>query len=195
MGLRPMRAVQAWARGPCHDGMQKTVVVNIVGLTPSLIGPYTPRLSMFVKSRRVANINPSLPAVTCPVQSTYLTGKQPREHGIVGNGWYFRDESEIKFWRQSNKLVTAEKIWDAAKKIDPSFTCANICWWYNMYSTADYSVTPRPMYPADGRKIPDCYTHPPELREKLQKALGTFPLFQFWGPATTIDSTRWIAEA
>src|SRR5438874_5135561 len=175
--------------------MRKTVVINIVGLTPSLIGPHTPRLSAFAKSRRVASVNPAIPAVTCTVQSTYLTGKHPTEHGIVGNGWYFRDECEIKFWKQSNKLVFAEKIWDAAKKIDPSFTCANICWWYNMYSTADYSVTPRPMYPADGRKIPDCYTHPPELREKLQKALGTFPLFQFWGPATTIDSSRWIAEA
>jgi predicted AlkP superfamily pyrophosphatase or phosphodiesterase len=175
--------------------MQKTAVINIVGLTPSLIGEFTPRLQMFRKSRRTASVNPSIPAVTCSVQSTYLTGKHPGEHGIVGNGWYFRDECEIKFWKQSNKLVAAEKIWEAAKKIDPSFTCANICWWYNMYSTADYSVTPRPMYPADGRKIPDCYTHPPELREKLQKALGTFPLFQFWGPATTIDSTRWIAEA
>ena len=175
--------------------MQKTVVINIVGLTPSLIGPYTPRLGMFAKSRRIASVHPSIPAVTCTVQSTYLTGKDPDEHGIVANGWYFRDECEIKFWKQSNKLVTAEKIWETAKKLDPTFTCANICWWYNMYSTADFTVTPRPMYPADGRKIPDCYTHPLDLRDKLQRVLGTFPLFKFWGPATSIESTRWIAEA
>lgn len=175
--------------------MQKTVVINIVGLTPPLIGEHTPRLSAFAKSRRIASISPSIPAVTCTVQSTYLTGTPPNQHGIVGNGWYFREECEIKFWKQSNQLVHGEKIWDAAKRIDPSFTCANICWWYNMYSSADYSVTPRPMYPADGRKIPDCYTHPPELRDKLQRLLGTFPLFKFWGPATTIESSRWIAEA
>ena len=175
--------------------MQKTVVLNIVGLTPALIGEHTPRLSAFAKSRRVASVNPSIPAVTCTVQSTYLTGKTPSEHGIVGNGWYFRDECEIKFWRQSNKLVTAEKIWDAAKKLDPTFTCANICWWYNMYSTADYTVTPRPMYPADGRKIPDIWTEPAELREELQQQFGTFPLFKFWGPATSIESTRWICDA
>ena len=175
--------------------MQKTVVINIVGLTPSLIGAHTPRLRMFVKGRRIASINPSLPAVTCTVQSTYLTGLHPNQHGIVGNGWYFRDECEIKFWRQSNKLVAGEKVWETAKKLDPSFTCANICWWYNMYSSADYSVTPRPMYPADGRKIPDCYTHPPELRDSLQRLLGPFPLFQFWGPATSIHASRWIAEA
>lgn len=64
-----------------------------------------------------------------------------------------------------------------------------------MYSTVDYSVTPRPMYPADGRKIPDCYTHPFSLRDELQEKLGTFPLFKFWGPATTIESSQWIANA
>jgi predicted AlkP superfamily pyrophosphatase or phosphodiesterase len=175
--------------------MQKTVAINIVGLTSSLVGAHTPRLSAFAKSHRVASVNPSIPAVTCTVQSTYLTGKHPTEHGIVGNGWYFRDECEIKFWKQSNKLVTAEKIWETAKKLDPTFTCANICWWYNMYSSVDFSVTPRPMYPADGRKIPDCYTHPADLRERLQKSLGTFPLFKFWGPATSIQASRWIAEA
>jgi predicted AlkP superfamily pyrophosphatase or phosphodiesterase len=143
----------------------------------------------------MAHIGHVLPAVTTTVQSTYLTGSWPSEHGIVANGWYFRDECEIKFWKQANKLVQRPKIWEAARQIDPSFACANICWWYNMYSTADYAVTPRPMYPADGRKIPDCWTHPPELREWLQRELGQFPLFQFWGPATSINATRWIADA
>ena len=64
-----------------------------------------------------------------------------------------------------------------------------------MYSDADYSVTPRPVYLSDGRKIPDVYSHPANLRELLQKQLGTFPLFNFWGPAASILSSRWIAEA
>src|SRR6185295_13147092 len=68
-------------------------------------------------------------------------------------------------------------------------------WWYNMYSSADFSVTPRPMYPADGRKIPDVYTNPPSLRAELQSQLGTFPLFEFWGPRASIRSTQWIAES
>src|SRR4051812_120533 len=136
-----------------------------------------------------------LPAVPTTVQSTYLTGKWPADHGIVGNGWYFRDECEIKFWKQSNKLVGGAKIWDRAKERDPKFTCANLFWWYNMYSSADWSVTPRPMYPADGRKIPDVYCSPAGLREELQRELGTFPLFEFWGPMTSIRSTQWIAEA
>jgi predicted AlkP superfamily pyrophosphatase or phosphodiesterase len=68
-------------------------------------------------------------------------------------------------------------------------------WWYNMYSTADYSVTPRPNYLADGRKISDCYSHPVELRDVLQEKLGQFPLFQFWGPGANIKSSKWIADA
>jgi predicted AlkP superfamily pyrophosphatase or phosphodiesterase len=101
----------------------------------------------------------------------------------------------VKFWKQSNKLVQGEKIWDAAKKLDPNFTCSKMFWWYNMYSSADYSLTPRPNYLADGRKLPDCYSHPAELRDELQEKLGQFPLFQFWGPGANIKSTQWIADA
>jgi predicted AlkP superfamily pyrophosphatase or phosphodiesterase len=113
----------------------------------------------------------------------------------VGNGWYDRMDCEIKFWKQSNKLVLSEKIWDHAKRKDPTFTCANQFWWYNMYSNVDYSVTPRPNYLADGRKMPDCYSQPAELRDYLQQQLGQFPLFQFWGPGANIKSSQWIADA
>jgi predicted AlkP superfamily pyrophosphatase or phosphodiesterase len=175
--------------------MKKTVVLNIVGLSSRIIGEYTPFLQSFLKTANLARIKPVLPAVTCTAQSTYLTGKWPSEHGIVGNGWYFKEECEVKFWRQSNKLVQAEKIWDKLKSRNEDFSCANLFWWYNMYSSADYSVTPRPNYLADGRKIPDIYSHPPELRDNLQEKLGRFPLFNFWGPKASIKSSKWIAEA
>ncbi|HEX8520843.1 MAG TPA: nucleotide pyrophosphatase/phosphodiesterase family protein [Tepidisphaeraceae bacterium] len=175
--------------------MRKTVVINAVGLTARLIGEHTPALKAFLARGKLATIEPSLPAVTCTVQSTYLTGKTPAEHGIVGNGWFFRDTQEIRFWHQSNHLVQGPKVWDVAKQRDPNFTCANICWWYAMYSGADYVVTPRPMYPSDGRKIADVWTKPADLRTSLQQKLGQFPLFKFWGPATGIEATHWIAEA
>ena len=175
--------------------MQKTVVIDIVGLSANLIGEHTPFLSKYVKSRHITPIKPVLPAVTTTPQSCYITGKWPSEHGIVGNGWYDRDDAEVKFWKQSNHLVKAEKIWDAAKRQDPSFTCSKMFWWYNMYSTADYSVTPRPQYHADGVKAPDCYAYPASLRDELQKDLGQFPLFSFWGPNANIKSTKWIADA
>jgi predicted AlkP superfamily pyrophosphatase or phosphodiesterase len=175
--------------------MNKTVVIDIVGLSSSLIGEHTPFLKKYVEEKFLSTITPMLPAVTTSVQSTYLTGKLPHEHGIVGNGWYDRVDCEVKFWKQSNKLVTGEKLWDRAKKQDPGFTCANMFWWYNMYSTADYAVTPRPNYLADGRKMPDCYSSPAGLRDDLQQQLGQFPLFQFWGPGANIKSSRWIADA
>jgi predicted AlkP superfamily pyrophosphatase or phosphodiesterase len=175
--------------------MKKTVVIDIVGLSSSVIGEHTPFLQQYIAKKHLQVIEPVLPAVTTSAQSTYVTGKWPSENGIVGNGWYDRDDSEVKFWKQSNKLVQADKIWDEAKKADPSFTCSKMFWWYNMYSTADYSATPRPNYLADGRKLPDCYTHPAQLRDELQVKLGTFPLFQFWGPGANIKSTQWIADA
>jgi predicted AlkP superfamily pyrophosphatase or phosphodiesterase len=175
--------------------MKRTAVLNVVGLTPKLVGPSATRLSTWAQNAARTFIKPAFPAVTCTAQSDYLTGVYPTAHGIVGNGWYFADECEIRFWKQSNKLVQAPKIWERARAIDPSFTCANLFWWYNMYSSADYSVTPRPMYPADGRKLPDVYTAPGDLRTELQTKLGTFPLFNFWGPRASIESTKWIAES
>jgi predicted AlkP superfamily pyrophosphatase or phosphodiesterase len=175
--------------------MRKTVIIDVVGLSASLIGEHTPFLQQYVKQHHLASVTPMLPAVTTAVQSTYVTGKWPAEHGIVGNGWYDREDCEVKFWKQSNRLVQAEKIWDKARRLDPEFTCSKMFWWYNMYSTADYSVTPRPQYLSDGRKMPDCYAHPASLRDHLQKELGQFPLFQFWGPGAGIRSSQWIADA
>jgi predicted AlkP superfamily pyrophosphatase or phosphodiesterase len=175
--------------------MKKTIVIDVVGLSANLIGKYTPFLQQYITDKNLAAIAPMLPAVTTAVQSTYLTGKSPAEHGVVGNGWYDHADAEIKFWKQSNKLVLADKIWDQAKKENPDFTCSNMFWWYNMYSNADYSVTPRPNYLADGRKMPDCYSEPAELRDILQAKLGQFPLFQFWGPGANIKSSKWIADA
>lgn len=175
--------------------MNKTVVLNVVGLTPGLIGENTPFLSEWFSGKNVSSVKSVLPAVTCSVQATYLTGKMPEEHGIVGNGWYFREMDEIKFWRQSNKLIQARKIWEQAKQEDPDFTCANLFWWYNMNSTVDYLVTPRPIYKSDGVKIPDILTKPIDLRDELQDRLGQFPLFNFWGPNTNIYSSQWIADS
>lgn len=175
--------------------MKKTAIINVVGLSKRLIGEHTPFLSQWSEGKNISSVNPVLPAVTCSVQTTYLTGKWPSEHGIVANGWFFKDEQEVKLWRQSNKLVEAPSIWDNARKINPKFTCANMFWWYNMYSSVDYSVTPRPQYRANGLKIPDCYSFPADLRDRLQSELGTFPLFHFWGPKTTIKSSKWIADA
>lgn len=176
--------------------MKKTVVLNVVALTPRLLASgQMPRLAAWASRARLATIEPAFPAVTCTAQADYLTGTRPSSHGIVANGWYSREDCEIRFWKQANPLVRGPKIWDTARSVDPSFTCANLFWWFNMYSTVDYSVTPRPMYPADGRKLPDVYSQPSHLRNELQEHFGQFPLFEFWGPRASIRSTEWIASA
>jgi len=174
--------------------MRPTVVLDVVGLTKEHLAD-APNLRRLAEQGGCRPLRTITPAVTCSVQSTLLTGLLPSGHGVVGNGWYFRDLAEVWLWRQSNALVAGEKVWEAAKKRDASFTCAKLFWWYNMYSSADYAVTPRPMYPADGRKIPDIYTEPPELRDELNRELGEFPLFHFWGPRADILSSRWIAAS
>ncbi|MFP6874826.1 MAG: nucleotide pyrophosphatase/phosphodiesterase family protein [Verrucomicrobiales bacterium] len=175
--------------------MQRSVVLNIAGLSRRLIGEDTPSLNGFMESNSCCFVEPAFPAVTCTAQATYLTGKLPSEHGIVANGWYDSSLAEHQFWRQSNHLVGGAKLWEVLQEKDPEFTCAKIFWWFNMYSTADFSITPRPIYPADGRKVFDIYTCPMDMREQLKADLGDFPFPAFWGPAAGISSSRWIADS
>ncbi|MFZ4764228.1 MAG: alkaline phosphatase family protein [Roseimicrobium sp.] len=175
--------------------MQRTAILNVVGLTPRLISEATPNIRAFMQRNRIGRVQPGLPAVTCSMQSTYLTGRLPRDHGIVGNGWYDRDYAETRFWKQANSLVSGEKLWEALRRVDPEFSCAKLFWWFNMYSSADYAITPRPLYPADGSKVFDIHTQPMGLRERLKKDLGAFPFQHFWGPASGIESTQWIAAS
>jgi len=175
--------------------MHETLVILVVGLTPAMLGEDAPHLTRLAARGGMRPLVTVTPAVTCTVQSTLVTGLAPRDHGVVANGWYFRDLCEVMLWRQPNGLVAGEKIWEAARRRDPAFTCAKMFWWFNMYSSADWSATPRPMYPADGRKIPDHYARPPALHDELDARFGQFPLFRFWGPMTDIAASAWIADA
>jgi predicted AlkP superfamily pyrophosphatase or phosphodiesterase len=175
--------------------MKRTAVINVVGLTESLLGPHTPRINAFLQTGAKAVVVPGFPAVTCTAQSTYLTGLPPARHGSVANGWYHRELAEVQFWKQSNHLVQGRKLWEELRELEPRFTCAKLFWWYNMYSTADYSITPRPLYPADGRKVFDIYTWPFSIRADLKKDLGEFPFPAFWGPAAGVRAGPFAADA
>ena len=164
----------------------KTVVLCTVALTPELVGDATPRLKAFADAGTMVPVGGVTPAVTATVQSTYLTGRLPRDHGAVGNGWLFRDTMEVRLWQQSNRLVQAPKVWEAV----PGIRAANLSWWFAMYSTAEVTVTPRPMYPADGRKIPDCYTKPGDLRDVLQARARPVPAVSSSGARRRRSSRR-----
>ena len=173
----------------------RLAVINLVGLSRSLLGEHMPGLTKFAREEGLQSYAPAFPAVTCTAQSSMVTGTSPAGHGIVANGWYDRENAEVRFWKQSNHLVQGEKLWDTLRREIPGFTCAKLFWWYNMYSTADFSITPRPLYPADGRKVFDIHTQPMKMREELKKDLGPFPFPAFWGPAAGIASSKWIAAS
>jgi predicted AlkP superfamily pyrophosphatase or phosphodiesterase len=175
--------------------MKPVLLLDVVGLTPRQISEATPNLASLRARGDGAAMSAVLPAVTCSAQATMLTGLLPREHGCVGNGWLDRDSMEVAFWRQSNRLVHGEKIYERARELDPGFTCAKLFWWWNMGAAVDFSITPRPFYPADGRKLLAVYGTPDAFRAEVESALGPFPFFDFWGPRSGLPSTRWIADA
>ena len=175
--------------------MKPVLLLDVVGLTSAGIGERTPELAALARRGACAPMSSVLPAVTCSAQATLLTGRMPAQHGAVGNGWFAREYGEVALWRQSNALVAGEKLYEAARRRWSSFTAAKLFWWWNLGAAVEWSITPRPFYPADGRKIPAVYSAPGEYGARLERELGPFPFFDFWGPKSGLPSSRWIAEA
>jgi predicted AlkP superfamily pyrophosphatase or phosphodiesterase len=181
--------------------MKPVLVLDVVGLTPRQLGPRTPHLTALAARGALAPMDAVLPAVTLSAQATFLTGRTPAAHGAVGNGWYFRELGEVLFWRQPRALVAGPMLYERARALDPAFTCAKLFWWWNLGAAVDWSLTPRPFYPADGRKLPAVYGTPRPSAEasgfeaELERTLGAFPFFDFWGPRAGLASSRWLADA
>ncbi|NNU27773.1 alkaline phosphatase family protein [Isoptericola sediminis] len=174
--------------------MKPVLLLDVVGLTPRALA-HMPRLRRLADGGWSSSLATVLPAVTCTVQSTMLTGLSPAEHGAVANGWYFRDLGEVHLWRQHHRLVAGERVWETARRRRPGYSAVNVCWWYAMGMTTEVTVTPRPIYHADGRKSPDAYVRPPGLHDELAERFGDFPLFTYWGPTASLTSSRWVVDA
>src|SRR5215831_21114470 len=147
------------------------VLVNAVGLTSRWL-QHAPRVRALAESGWLRRLRDVVPAVTCTAQATLLTGQLPDRHGIVGNGWLFRDTGEVRFWQQSNRLLQAEPLYRTAKRRAAErgrpFRCAKLFWWFNQGAAVDLSVTPKPHYGADGNKVFDILSTPDDLARRLK---------------------------
>lgn len=175
--------------------MHPLLWIDAVGLSARQIGPRTPTLAALAKRGSMAPMDALLPGLTCSSQATLITGLLPRDHGAVGNGWFDRESGEVALWRQSNALVRGPKVYERLREREPRARCAKIFWWWNLGAAVDWSITPRPFYPADGRKIVATYSDPTEFGAQLEQRLGAFPFFDFWGPKSGLPSSRWLADA
>jgi predicted AlkP superfamily pyrophosphatase or phosphodiesterase len=173
------------------------ILVNAVGLTSRLL-PHAPQLNGLAKAGWCLSLREVLPAVTCTAQASILTGRTVEGHGIVGNGWLFRDTGEVRFWQQSNRLIQSEPLYLTARRAAAeqgrTFRCAKLFWWFNQGAPVDISVTPKPYYGADGNKAFGILGTPAGLTEQLEKRLGPFPFPTFWGPGAGLPCTEWIAR-
>jgi predicted AlkP superfamily pyrophosphatase or phosphodiesterase len=173
------------------------LLINAVGLTPRWL-PYAPRLHALAETGWLRRLREVVPAVTCTAQATILTGQTAEQHGIVGNGWLYRDTAEVRFWQQSNRLMQAEPLYVTARRRarerGRDFRCAKLFWWFNQGAAVDSSLTPKPYYGADGNKFFDVTGTPPVLPEMVKGRLGPFPFATFWGPMAGLACTQWIAQ-
>jgi predicted AlkP superfamily pyrophosphatase or phosphodiesterase len=178
--------------------MAPLIVLDTVALVPRQLA-HAPRLGALARAGWQRPLREVLPAVTCTAQASLLTGQTAEGHGIVGNGWLWRDTGEVRFWQQSNRLLQAEPLYQAARRRaverGRAFRSAKLFWWFNQGAAVDYSVTPKPYYGADGGKVFGILGTPQGLTDRLERKLGPFPFQTFWGPLAGLPCTRWIARA
>lgn len=170
------------------------VLLSIPGLREKDLA-CMPQLSRRMAGGQKADLNASFPAVTWPVQANMLTGVLPCQHGVVANGFYWRERQEVEMWTAWNDKIEAPQIWDRLHERDSGITSAV---WFPMLSKgcgADYICMPAPIHNPDGSEDLWCYTKPTELYGTLRDQLGHFPLQNFWGPLAGIQSSAWIAES
>ena len=179
--------------------MPKLLVINIAALSTQLIDQY-PESAVYIKKTlprtgTFQELQPSFPAVTCSTQATLTTGREPADHGIVGNGFFDRDFLKTRFWEQSDKLCQSPRIWDVLKSKKPDLKTAILFWQNSIGSNNDIILTPAPIHKHHGGMIQDCYSQPADLYPKLKNRLGAFDLKWYWGPFTSLKSSTWIADA
>ncbi len=178
--------------------LQPLIVINAVGLTRSLL-PLAPRLQTLAQQHWLVNLEEVYPSVTCSAQATMLTGQPVHKHGVVGNGWLFRETQEIRFWNQSNRLIQSEPVYVTAQRRAQekgySFRCAKLFWWFNQGAQVAFSLTPKPHYGIDGSKVFGISGTPEGTAAACEKELGPFPFFTFWGPRAGLPCTQWIAKS
>ena len=170
------------------------VLLSVPGLREQDLA-HMPALSKLTASGGSAALSASFPAVTCPAQVSMTTGCPPSEHGVVANGFYWRDKHEVEMWTAWNEVIQQPQIWDSLQAIDPGITSAV---WFPMLSkgcSADFICTPAPIHNPDGSESLWCYTKPEAMYGELRDAFGHFPLQNFWGPMASIASTAWILES
>jgi predicted AlkP superfamily pyrophosphatase or phosphodiesterase len=171
------------------------IVFSVPGLRPGDINrDATPTLHAWANQGVLAELTPTFPCVTSPVQASMWCGTPPREHGVIGNGFYHRERSEVEFWVARNDVIAGEQVWDAMSQRRPQ--CTSAIWHAQNIkgAAADYIVTPAPIHNDDGSTDLWCYSKPDGLYAELIDELGHFPLQHYWGPLANIESTRWILK-
>lgn len=170
------------------------ILLSIPGLRRQDVATM-PSLARLAAEGEQMSLVPSFPCVTCPAQANMTTGKLPREHGVVANGFFWRDKREVEMWTAWNECIQRPQIWDLLHQHDPAITSAV---WFALHSKgagADAICTPAPIHNPDGSESLWCYTRPTEMYGQLRDALGHFPLQHFWGPLANIRSSAWICDS
>ena len=106
------------------------ILLTIPGLREKDVA-VMPQLREMTAAGQIVNLVPSFPCVTCPVQANMTTGRLPSAHGVVGNGFYWRQKQQVEMWTAPNDCIERPQIWDLFAQAEGALTSAV---WFAMHS-------------------------------------------------------------
>ncbi len=175
--------------------MKKLIVLDVVALTKMhLSDALVPNISKIFEKGFFAPMTPSFPAVTCSVQASITSGYYPSDHGIISNGFYDRKTKLVSFWEQYGSLVEKPRVWSILKQKNPNLKTAVLFFQNSLYIDSDIVITPKPIH-LYNKMVMWCYSKPVGYYEEIVKSIGEFDLSSYWGPFSSLKSSKWIMDA
>lgn len=173
------------------ENRKKLVVVQVAALGRELVESNGYARWQGLEFRPLQSV---FPAVTCAAQASFRTASAPSEHGMVGNGFFFRDLMRPLFWEQSTRLVTGPRIWNSFSS--KGGRTGMFFWQQSLGESVDAVLSPAPIHKHHGGLVQSCYSKPRDLYDRVCAAVGRgFNLMHYWGPMASVKSSDWIADA
>lgn len=152
---------------------KKTVIIGIDGATFDIIKPLItagrlPNIAGLIKTGCHGSLNSTIPPITAPAWVSFMTGKEPSNHGLF-LFFHYKPELFLKgdFPLATTASIKANTIWEILKDQGKKSIAVNVPMTYPPFAVDGIMIS--------GMGTPEGspnYIYPPELADQIKKEIG-----------------------
>jgi len=162
-------------------GKEKVFVIGLDGATFDLILPWMkegrlPSLSYLMENGVYGELRSTIPVLTPPAWSSFMTGKNPGKHGIIG--FFTRENGSYVVEVMNSTHMSAKEMWTILSENGKKVGIVNVPLTYPPKRVNGFMITGMMMTPPKSEK----FTYPLLLKEEVKKVVGETtldPLFTY----------------